>query len=169
MRPLPPLPPPIIPKQQQPSQSEPVTAPLWRRLFALIYDTFLLFGLLMGYGFACVLGVHALGVDAPHELFRQGGLASWLLFLGMLSLIVGFYSFFWLRNGQTLGMQSWRLQLETTDGAPLSFKHCLIRMAAGVLSWAALGLGFLWCLLPNQGTWHDKLSNTRVTVHEKRK
>lgn len=169
MRSLPPLPPPTIPGQAKLRQSELGTAPLWRRLFALIYDAFLLFGLLMGYGFACVLGVHALGVDAPHELFRQGGLASWLLFLGMLGIIVGFYCFFWLRNAQTLGMQSWRLQLETTDGTPLTIKHCLKRMAAGALSWAALGLGFLWCLLPNQGTWHDALSRTRVTVHDKRK
>ena len=168
MRPLSPLPPPLIPGKKSPVDTTPTPAPLWRRLCALIYDGFLLFGLLMGYGFACVLGVNALGVEAPHELFRQGGLASWLLFLGMVGLIVGFYCFFWLRNGQTLGMQSWRLQLETIDGSPLTLKHCLKRMAAGVLSWASFGTGFLWCLLPGKRTWHDILSGTKVSVHAKR-
>lgn len=168
MRPLPPLPPPVIPGQKKPIDTTPVPAPLWRRLFALVYDGFLLFGLLMGYGFACVLGVHALGVEEPHALFRQGGLASWLLFLGLLAVIAGFYCFFWLRNGQTLGMQSWRLQLETVDGSPLTAKHCLTRLAWGTLSFAAFGAGFLWCLLPGKRTWHDILSRTKVSVHAKR-
>jgi uncharacterized RDD family membrane protein YckC len=65
-------------------------------------------------------------------------------------------------------MQAWRLQLESANGSPLTLKQCLLRMAVGTLSMGCLGLGFFWCLLPARITWHDKLSGTRVLLHEKR-
>jgi uncharacterized RDD family membrane protein YckC len=86
----------------------------------------------------------------------------------MLTVICAFYCTFWLRNKQTLGMQAWRLQLETIDGSPLTIQHCIKRWLAGILSMGFGGLGFLWCLLPKHQTWHDILSGTRVVVHEKR-
>lgn len=146
-------------------------ASLWRRLAALVYDSFLLFGLLVvpllilqaalhwgesGYGTQGV--AHALPELAPR----------WILQLYWVLVIAGFYVIFWLRNRQTLGMQAWRLQLETDDGSPLTLAHCLLRLSAALLSWACLGLGYCWCLLPGQRAWHDTLSGTRVVVHEKR-
>lgn len=142
-------------------------APLWRRLAALIYDSFLLFGLLMLFGYAA-LGLENLLLGTAHVEQSPTAGGNPLVFAGMLVVITAFYSLFWLRNRQTLGMQAWRLQLDTVDGAPLTLKHCLLRMAAGLLSWGCGGLGYLWCLLPGHNTWHDRLSGTRVVVHEKR-
>ncbi len=142
-------------------------APLWRRLAALVYDSFLLFGLLMLFGYAA-LGLENLLLGSSHVEQSPTAGGNPLVFAGMLAVITGFYCTFWLRNRQTLGMQAWRLQLETADGSPLTLKHCLVRLLAGVISMGCVGLGFLWCLLPGHCTWHDKLSGTRVTVHEKR-
>ena len=143
-------------------------APLWRRIAALIYDSFLLFGLLMLFG-AIALGIERLTLGPTHieQSATAGG--NPLVFCGSILVICAFYCTFWLRNKQTLGMQAWRLQLETADGSALTLRHCLLRLASGLLSLACGGLGFLWCLLPDHRTWHDRLSETRVVVHEKRK
>lgn len=142
-------------------------APLWRRIAALVYDAFLLFGLLMLFGYAAV-GLESLLLGSEHVEKSPTAGGNPLVFVGMIAVICAFYCTFWLRNKQTLGMQAWRLQLETVDGSPLTLKQCLLRMCAGVLSWSCVGTGYLWCLLPSHTTWHDALSGTRVVVHEKR-
>ncbi|HSC76331.1 MAG TPA: RDD family protein [Pseudomonadales bacterium] len=152
----------------QPLSNNPLpNAPLWRRIAALVYDAFLLFGLLMLFGYTAVgLESLLLGVEHVEKSPTAGG--NPLVFVGMLIVICAFYSVFWLRNKQTLGMQAWRLQIETVDGSPLTLKHGLLRLTYGLLSWSCVGLGYLWCLLPAHMTWHDRLSGTRIVVHEKR-
>ncbi|MBK8287990.1 MAG: RDD family protein [Pseudomonadales bacterium] len=142
-------------------------APLWRRIAALVYDSFLLFGLLMLFGYTAIgLESWMFGAGYVEKSPTAGG--NPLVFVGMLVVICAFYCVFWLRNKQTLGMQAWRLQIETVDGSPLTIQHCIKRWLAGVLSFACAGAGFLWCLLPAHNTWHDSLSGTRIVVHEKR-
>ncbi len=154
-----------------PSPSHLPAASLWRRLAALFYDSFLLFGLLVAPLFLLQALLHwseaSYGTQGvAHELPKLA--PAWLLQVYALLVIAGFYCTFWLRNRQTLGMQAWRLRLETTDGSALTLRHCILRWLAGILSLACAGLGFLWCLLPAHCTWHDWLSGTRVVVHEKR-
>ena len=60
--------------------------------------------------------------------------------------IFGFFVGFWTWKGRTLGMQSWRLQLETLDGGTAGFGRASLRFFAAVLSWAPAGLGFIWQL-----------------------
>ena len=136
---------------------------LLRRLAAIFYDCFLLAALLI---LAAALVVLPLGmilrVDgasaAAHPLFR----------LYLLLVIIGFFCWFWLRGGQTLGMRAWRVMLVRGDGGPLRFRGALLRLAAAALSWAVFGLGFLWSLLDRQGlTWHDRLSDTRLVLLKK--
>lgn len=143
-------------------------APLWRRLGALLYDSFLLFGLLMLFG-GIAVGIESLLFGKTYVETSSTAGGNFGVFVGMLTVVCAFYCIFWLRNKQTLGMQSWRIQLETIDGSPLTLKHCIIRWLTGAVSLACAGLGFLWCLLPKHQTWHDLLSGTRVVVHEKRK
>ena len=84
--------------------------------------------------------------------------------------VIGFFSIFWVKNGQTLGMQAWRIKLVTVDGETLTMKHCLLRAFGAMLSIACLGLGYLWCLFDRQKRyWHDSLSGTRLVLLPKRK
>ena len=90
--------------------------------------------------------------------------------LVMIAVLVGFYGVFWTRQGHTLGMASWRLQVLRLDGARLGWSDVARRIAAAVLSWLPLGLGWWWCLVDaERRTWHDVLSRTRVQVTARRR
>jgi uncharacterized RDD family membrane protein YckC len=88
----------------------------------------------------------------------------------LMLVIYGFFVGFWTRSGRTLGMQSWGLQLEAQDGGRITFVVATVRFFAALLSLAALGLGYLWQLWdPDQLTWHDRLSKTRLVYYPKEK
>ncbi|MDJ0709789.1 MAG: RDD family protein [Woeseiaceae bacterium] len=132
---------------------------LLRRIGAMMYDALLLFAVLMliGTPFVAVRGGEA--VEPLTDPFFRLTLAGtiYLFFVG-----------FWMRAGRTLGMQSWRLQLEDGDGGKPTFFACTIRFFAALLSWAPLGLGFLWQLWDKDDlTWHDRLSGTRIVYYPK--
>lgn len=145
---------------------EPVTderrqpASLLRRSGALLYDGLLLLAVLM---MATGLFLPLTGGEAisprDHPLLE-------FVYRGVLVLLtIGFFGIFWTRRGQTLGMASWRLQLEREDGGPLTWGDTVRRLAAALLSWLPLGLGYLWILVdPERRAWHDRLSRTRVVV-----
>jgi uncharacterized RDD family membrane protein YckC len=74
-----------------------------------------------------------------------------------------FFTGFWWRGGQTLGMRAWRLKVVRMDGSPLRWSDALKRHLAALLSCLTLGLGFLWVLVDSDGlAWHDRLSATRL-------
>ena len=87
------------------------------------------------------------------------------LFTAML-----FFGWFWLKNGQTLGMQAWRLKLVGFDGGQPTAGHIVIRCLGATLSAACFGLGYLWCLVDSRGRyWHDYLSRTELVLLPKQK
>ena len=87
----------------------------------------------------------------------------------LVLVVYGFFVGFWIRSGRTLGMQSWGLQLESSDGGKPGLAACTIRFFAALLSWVPAGLGFWWQLVDKENlTWHDRLSGTRI-VHYPRK
>jgi uncharacterized RDD family membrane protein YckC len=132
---------------------------LFRRLAALLYDALLLIAILM---IATAAFLPFTGGDAVRwQRFPM----LWALHkLVVIGLIIGFYGLFWTRQGQTLGMASWRLRVERADGSLLDWRDTALRIGAAVLSWAPLGLGWWWCLGPRHETWHDRLSRTRVLL-----
>jgi uncharacterized RDD family membrane protein YckC len=78
----------------------------------------------------------------------------WLYFVGS-----------WTRGGQTVGMRAWRLVLRSEDAPGIGWARASLRFFAAGLSTAALGLGFLWCLVDPRGrTWHDRLSRTSLSA-----
>lgn len=126
---------------------------LMRRCAAMIYDAFLVVAIWMCTGFAAVALNHGEAVSGP--------LLQTVLFL----LTFAFYAYFWVRIGQTLGMQAWKLRVQTLDGHHISLKQALIRFMTAIVSLACCGLGFFWMLFSaNKVTWHDSFSETQIVL-----
>lgn len=125
------------------------TAGLLRRLGALLYDALVVTSLLIIAGFIG-MGIAKLLLITGMASVPAGEDTVWLLTRHSLSLIYtlwlafvvcGFYTWFWTRAGQTVGMRAWRLRIQNEDGSQLRVTQALIRLAT-----AAFGLGNLMCL-----------------------
>ena len=133
----------------------PPAPSLLRRLAAITYDSLILLGLWLLADLLFVLVADATG---------HRGWPRWLFQSYLWLVAYGFFSWFWLHGGQTLGMRVWRLQL-VSDGAPLTPARTLVRFAAATLSCVLFGLGFLWMLVdPRRQTWHDRVSSTHLIL-----
>lgn len=134
-------------------------AGLLRRIGAITYDVLLVIALL----FLTTIPFIAMRGGEPVEV---GDNAIYQVTLAVVIFV--FFTGFWSRSGRTLGMQSWRLRLETADGAVPGFGSSCMRFFAALLSLAPAGLGFLWQLWDkDQLTWHDRISNTRLVYYPK--
>jgi len=154
-----------------PEQSSSLpTAGILRRVAALVYDAFLLFGLLVAPLFVVTaLRSHPtlLGDGVAHDLPPIA--PAPIIWLYMLCIVGGFYCYFWRKNGQTLGMQAWRIRVDDNNGGRPNRRQCLVRAATGSVSLLLCGVGFLWLLIDRQHlAWHDRLSGTRVVVLPKK-
>ena len=134
------------------NQQSPENLPhctLTRRLAAILYDAVLLFGVL---GVAATLALAAnrgqpVGYNNP-------------VYISYMSLVAFlFYAWFWTHGGQTLVMKTWRIRVQTREGTAISWTQALLRFVVAIVSWLALGLGFLWSLIDKERlTWHDRYS-----------
>ncbi|MDY0071217.1 MAG: RDD family protein [Thauera sp.] len=143
-------------------------AGVFRRLAALVYDAFLLFGLLVVPLLLWTAWSHRqdaqLRNDAVVHEIAPIAPPAFMLFYS-IAIVVGFYSYFWRKNGQTLGMQAWRLRLDSAAGGRPSWKQCGLRLLVGPLSLALGGMGYWWILLDRERrSWHDRASGTHVVV-----
>lgn len=143
--------------------SDPLPAAgLLRRLAAAVYDGLLLLAIWMvtTAAFLPFTGGEAVQSSPVLRLVHR---------VALVAVTIGFFGIFWTRRGQTLGMASWRLQLERCDGRALTWRDTAVRLGAALLSWLPLGLGWWWSLAdPAKRTWHDAISRTRVFVLPKR-
>lgn len=126
------------------------SASLIKRLAAMLYDSFLILAILF------VATVIAL-------LFNKGEAieSSPVFTLYLVLVIFLFYSWFWSKCGQTLGMRVWKIQIINDYGRNPSWQVCILRLVFAILSMACFGLGYWWRLF-RPYTWHDKLSQTRI-------
>lgn len=140
-----------------------------RRLAAIFYDSLLVIALLMAVsGLSIALRVAIVGEEAvknSDSLAMNGPAFQCLL----LASVFAFFYIFWRKKGQTLGMQVWRLRLDSNDGKRISFKQALVRFFAAVLSAVCMGAGYWWVWLDSEKrSWHDRLSNTHLVVLPKK-
>ncbi|MDC8802095.1 RDD family protein [Halomonas pacifica] len=132
-------------------------AGLGRRLGAMLYDTLVVIALWMVLGFVAV----ALNGGEANEtpLFHSV----------LLVATFAFFAFSWMRGGMTLGMQAWRLRIQTPEGSRISLTQALLRFFVGLASWVALGLGYWWVLFDGEKrSWSDIASGSRVVVLPKK-
>jgi uncharacterized RDD family membrane protein YckC len=135
----------------------------------MLYDSLLVFAVTWTVT-AAVIGLRV-WLNGADQLQTHGGRAASgpLLQLPLLAAVVVFFVWFWVRSGQTLGMQSWRLRLETEDGELIGARTGLARLGLALLSFICLGAGYWWILIdPERRAWHDRLTGTRVIVLPKR-
>ena len=143
-----------------------------RRLAAMVYDSLLVFGILFAATLPAVLLQPAQqnisNEDVVHELppLAEG----WPFQLYLLLVYISFFCWFWRRNGQTLGMQAWRLQIQDMAGNRISLIQCLQRLLFAAISILCLGLGYWWIWIDKEGqSWPDRWSKSRVVVLPKKK
>lgn len=76
---------------------------------------------------------------------------------------IGYYVFFWMMTGQTLGMIFLGLRVVTIEGRRLTVWRAIIRFIGYIIAALPFFLGFAWILVDNrrQG-WHDKIAGTYV-------
>jgi len=126
-----------------------IPTPLWRRLLIIIYDSVLVFGVL----YLALFPVVAVAPElAKNRLFTlvYSLCAAWL-----------YFAWFWVKPGQTLGMKTWRVRVLSVEGKNIGWKQASVRFLVALLSWTALGMGFLWSLFDGKKrTWHDMASNS---------
>ena len=149
---------------------------LRRRLAAFLYEGVLMFGLVM------LVGLLYGGLTQQRHALRGSLGLQVVLFLS----IGAYFVFFWTRNGQTLAMKTWHIQLLDPQGQRVSQRQALARyllswlwflpallvahlvplsttssimttLGAGVLAYALLSFA-----LPGRQFLHDALCRTRL-------
>lgn len=157
---------PASPSAEWLSQDLP-PAGLGRRLMALIYDLLLLAAIWFVTAgiWVWLYPLTGLPVEEVRGLTRADpAFLQAILFPLLLLETWGFYAWFWLHGGQTLGMRAWRLMSRDYRRRSMGLAQTLIRFLAGAMSWALLGAGYLLALLPPNQTLHDRLSGTETVV-----
>ncbi len=150
----------------QNSDSNPeqwATPGLGRRLAAIFYDSILVMAVVL---MAIALITIPLNLIYGEDNFNAVMLRTNPFYIAYLFCVMaGFHILFWMRGGQTIGMRSWRLKVLRDDGEKLRFKDAVLRYLVAILSWSALGLGFIWVLIDKDGlAWHDRISKTRLVL-----
>ncbi|MFC1602401.1 RDD family protein [Pseudomonadota bacterium] len=150
-------------KQNTIDLTQAIAPGFFRRFAAMCYDGLLLLALLM---VATSLVIMPLGLEAGDTSIGRNPLFRFVIF-GLIPPF--FFSWFWVKGGQTLGMRAWRLQAVRNDGQPLTWRDALWRYISSLLSLAAIGLGFFWIFIDHDKlAWHDRLSKTRLVMTAKR-
>jgi uncharacterized RDD family membrane protein YckC len=135
-----------------------------KRLAALIYDIFLVLPIVMA-SVALSMGARILIYGQVEGDINQVELNPHLVQFIIVVVVIGFFSWFWVRTGQTLGMQAWRIKLVSLDSTAVSTRQAVIRCLGAALSALCLGLGYWWCLFdPKRRYWHDYLSGTELIL-----
>lgn len=129
---------------------------LGRRLASMIYESLLLLGVLS----VCFL--------LPHVVLGMAfklALPGWTLVMHVFIVLGAYFVWYWQHGGQTLAMQTWKIQLSTPDGRQPSLAQLLLRYVLSWFSLVTLGIGLIWALFDRDRQFlHDRLAGTRLIV-----
>ena len=105
--------------------NEFITAGFFRRILALFYDSLLVIGVIICF-LLLITFLFDKTFEAPLEIF----------FLQITYIFIGtvFFTYFWkVNNGQTLGMQVWKIKIVGDSNEDLTIKNLLKRCFYGFL------------------------------------
>ena len=139
---------------QADSPSTPPSASIARRALAALVD-----GVVVATALAAVAAIFLRlnPIPGPLPLLAGAlGVAAALLWMTYEFLFVVY-------TGSTPGLRAARLRLAAFDGCPLHRRSRRWRVLATFLSAFSAGLGYLWCVLDQDGLcWHDRITRTHV-------
>lgn len=134
-------------------------ASLIRRSAAMTYDALLILAIMM---------LASLPISSLDPATNTVGFISvpWLRFVYQVFLyylIFLFYYVFWRIQGQTLGMQVWKIKTLDESGRIMSPGQCVLRFALATPAILLGFTGYLWALFDKDRiTVYDRLSHSRV-------
>jgi len=131
-------------------------APVPGRAVAGLLDAFIL---LLGYGmFAAAFWWIGGQVSLQPGFLALIGSIFALLLVAYFAVNIGWAS-------TTPGLLARGFEVRRTDGGRPTVADALLRAFGILVSLAALGLGFVWCLVDSDTlTWHDRMSRTLIVV-----
>lgn len=132
-----------------------ISAGFWRRFGAWTYDSLVVITILLIAALAAVAANGARAIP-PGQIWFE---------VYLLACVYAYFGLSWHFGGQTLGMRPWRITLVKHDGARPESWRLWLRYLVAWVSFVALGVGYLWALIPpKRATWHDLVSGTRVVA-----
>jgi uncharacterized RDD family membrane protein YckC len=131
-------------------------AGLRRRLASMAYESLLL------------LGVLSVGFMLPHLALGMAfniAMPGWMLLSHVFIVLGAYFVWYWHHGGQTLAMQTWKVQLSTPSGTEPSLARLTLRYALAWPSLVYLGAGLLWAIFDRDRQFlHDRLAGTRLVL-----
>jgi len=109
-------------RTQPPAPNAPVYATPLRRLGAMLYDSLLCTAILMLPSAFLVPFL-----TAGREIGQISGPGAVVYRSALLIVLALFFCYFWTRKGRTLGMQVWKLRIQTMSGSLPSWRDSLLR------------------------------------------
>ena len=118
-----------------------------KRLMAVVYDGLISVAVLLVTTWVYTLVAGSLvGWEKYEKMAEEGSIGADPLLTFVLFLVLYlFFGYFWTKNGQTLGMQVWRIRIQNLNGVSVSWSQALRRFvaAAAILFVALLGAYYL--------------------------
>ena len=122
----------------------------------------------MVYESILLLGVLSVSFMLPHLALGIGygiTLPGWILWAHVFIVLGVYFAWYWHHGGQTLAMQTWRIQLSTPGGAAPSLMQLTLRYLLAWPSLICLGIGLFWAVFDRDRQFlHDRLAGTRLLL-----
>jgi uncharacterized RDD family membrane protein YckC len=141
--------------ERQPGVDMPLqTAQLSRRVFAGAIDALFVLGATAIFGYMFLRFNSSLPqMRVAVEVAAALTVILWFAYEGAFLIFCG----------TTPGLRLTRLNISRFDGGPVSRNLRRWRVVASVLSFASLGLGYVWTFLDeDQLSWHDRITKTHL-------
>ena len=134
------------------------------RLVAYIIDGLIVGGVVVVTMLTWALVALASG-GLDNDTLSAGAAASVVILVVALSVVgLGYFPWFWSRDGATPGMKMMGLLLvRDADGGPITGGQALLRLVGYAVSGMVFYLGYVWILVDKRRRgWHDLIAGTVI-------